>query len=152
MTWLENGLEIGLFLKNLRQKARYPYPLCWDPILEALSLILRPFSSCVISFPVVSLFWNQRVVREFLGPLCEDRRSIPINFDMSWSSIKRPRRKMDKVPCSTRSFYSCPYRTRLRVLHAEIHVIRVLHGGQMNMVIFCCFIFGGMKLVSSRKN
>ena len=61
MTWLENGLKICLFLKFFNAASKISIPFILRPNHVALSPFIRPFSSRVIFFPVVSLFWNQRV-------------------------------------------------------------------------------------------
>ena len=50
MTRMENCLKIGLFLNFSRQKARYPYPLQWDPNLRLYHQYNRP--EIVFIFPI----------------------------------------------------------------------------------------------------
>ena len=72
MTRLENGLNIGDRASGLGLNIKG-----MDILLSALNFfrnnpILRPFSSRVIFFPVVSLFWNQRVLPRFLQSCYRD--------------------------------------------------------------------------------
>ena len=62
MTRLENGLKIGLFLISFKAEDLYwaLHRIFETRIWGSTITNLRPFSSRVIIYPVVALFWNRR--------------------------------------------------------------------------------------------
>ena len=77
-----------------RQKA---IPFLLRPKPEALSQILRPFSSLVICFPVVSLFLKQRVLVKHFKPKCSNHHLLILDNAISSWNVQMIMCKKDSI-------------------------------------------------------